>query len=72
MLLIPYHISTVVDESNIFSYITGSVYRRFVPKAVFVRGEWKVRDYVTVFDEEEIYKASRESCKKTWERVAES
>lgn len=72
MLLIPYHISTVVDETNIFSYITGSVYRRFVPKAVFVRGEWKVRDYVTVFDEEEIYKASRESCKKTWERVAES
>lgn len=72
MILVPYHVSTPVNEKNIFSYICSSVYGRFIPKAVFIRGEWKVKDYVTVFNEEQIYKDSRESCKKVWERVAKS
>ncbi len=72
MLLVPYNISTVINEENIFSYVTGNVYGRFVPKMVFVKGECKVKDYASVFDEETIYKESRESCRKVWERVAKN
>lgn len=69
MILLPYNISTVIDENNIFSYVCSSVYSRFFPKEVYIGGVCKVKNYRAVFDEESIYADSRAVCEKVWKRV---
>ena len=71
LITLPYRVSTYIDDKNAFAYIMNGVYTHFFPRDVLVAGQFKMRDYTTVFDEDRIYAQSRELAMKIWRGAKE-
>lgn len=69
MILVPYHITTDMTQSNAFSYVMAGVFTHFFPKYVMVGGKNKVVNFESVFDEARIFSDSRQAARKMWNRI---
>lgn len=69
MLTVPYSVPTVLNQDNAFNYLVDGVFNHFHPREVWCGGELKMKNYVTIWDEEEIYAKAREAAKKLWKRI---
>lgn len=69
MMLVPYNVPTIMDETNAFGYMIDGIFNQYHPRDVFIGGEAKMRNYETIFDEADIYAKARECTKKYWKRI---
>ncbi len=69
LVVVPYHVATVMDEKNAFANLVDGVFNGWRPRDVFVAGEEKMRGYQTVYDEEKIYADARACTQKYWKRI---
>lgn len=69
MLTHPYQAPTALDAGNAFGHIINGVFDRFQPRDVWCRGEIRLKDYSTQYDEERIYAQAREAAAGLWRRV---
>lgn len=69
LIVVPYRVTTRIEEENAFSYLMAGVYPHFFPKYVIVGGEAKVENFETVFDEERIFAQSRDCARRIWSNV---
>ena len=58
-----------MDEQNAFAYMMDGVFNQFHPRDVIVGGEIKMKNYETIYDEEEIYAKARECTGRYWKRI---
>lgn len=69
LILIPYRVSTEISADNAFDYVFAGVYPHFFPSFVCIGGETKLRNYQTVFDEQDIFAKSRVAAQRVWNRL---
>ena len=69
MALVPYQVPTIMDEQNAFAYMMDGVFNQFHPRDVIVGGEIKMKNYETIYDEEEIYAKARKCTGRYWKRI---
>ena len=69
LLLVDYHHPTPIDSSNAFGHLFFGLFDNFKPSWVFVKGKTLIRDYVSIFNEAEIYSNAREAAIKLWQRL---
>lgn len=69
MLLTPYVPATPMDDGNAFAHLIDGVFGMFRPRDVWVGGEEKLRNNVSVFDEQGIFAQSRGCAKQYWNRT---
>jgi cytosine/adenosine deaminase-related metal-dependent hydrolase len=69
MLTVPYRVPTILNQDNAFNYLVDGVFSHFHPKEVWVGGELKLKDFQTMWDEEEIYAKAQEAAAKLWKRI---
>lgn len=70
MMEVPYRVATVCNQGNIFDYLVSGVFQNvFHPRAVWCGGDLKMKNYETVWDEEEVYARAREAATKFWKKI---
>lgn len=69
LLSVPYQAPTPLNAENIFGHIVTGVFDRFQPREVWCRGELKLQNYETVWDEAAIYAEARQAAAKLWGRI---
>jgi cytosine/adenosine deaminase-related metal-dependent hydrolase len=70
MITVPYHVVTVLDRDNAFDYIVSGVFQNvFHPREVWCGGDLKMKNYETVWDEDEVYARAREAAARFWQRI---
>ena len=70
-VLIPYINPTKMDETNAFGHVFYGLFENFKPSHVIVKGEVKIENFISIFDEEKTYKNARIASKALWERLGE-
>ena len=69
LILVPYQVTTKITPENVFSYILSGVYTHFFPRDVLIAGDFKMRNFLTIFDEEKIFEHSRNSAQRVWNNI---
>ena len=69
LVVVPHRFPVEVTQENAFPYMVDGLFTVFKPRDVFVAGDNKMKDYVTVFDEEDIYARARSASKALWDRI---
>lgn len=69
MITVPYIPPTPMDEGNASSHMFFGLFDRFNPRDMWVSGKNLMKDYVPVFDTQEVYRKSRVEALKVWSRV---
>lgn len=69
LIVVPHRFPVEVTQENAFGYVVDGLYNVFKPRDVFIAGENKMKNYITIFDEEKIYSQARAVSKALWDRV---
>jgi cytosine/adenosine deaminase-related metal-dependent hydrolase len=70
LLMIPYIAPTPLNKNNIFGHLFFGLFHSFLPKHVFVKGNYVLRNYRVKKSLENHYKASEEVAKRLWDTLS--
>lgn len=65
--LIPYIPPTPVNEHNAFGHLFFGLFHSFKPKHVWIKGQWKIKDYRAKRAVEEAYRNAQHASARLWD-----